>query len=145
MLVAVAAAFAASLLFSVTVQVPRQTLLACGLCGATSWLLAMLATLQRPVTGSFVGALAVGLLSEFLARHQRQPASVYVYAGILPLVPGVNAFHAVMALVGGDTTTGLLQLVQSLVIAGAIAAGVAIATTLARRRSRWRQSRRAAR
>ena len=44
------------------------------------------------------GSLALGLISHFMARKQKEPAIIFMVTGIIPLVPGGLAFDATKAL-----------------------------------------------
>ncbi len=129
-----AAAFVAVVLFGVTTGAPRHTLATTGLVGAAAWGARLALGGSHPIASAFAGALAAGALAEACARRQREPATVYVSAGVLPLVPGVTAYRGMLALVQGDLTAALGLLSQALFIAGAIAAGVALPTALLRSR-----------
>lgn len=135
-LLQLAAAFVAVVFFSVTTQAPRRTLASGGLVGALAWGVQFLLGSGHEVATAFAGALTAGALAEVLARRQREPVTVYISAGILPLVPGVTAYRGMLALVQGDAPTALTLLTQTLFVAGAVAAGVALPTALVRARRR---------
>lgn len=124
----------ASLSFGVIFQVQRSRLLLCGLVGGCGWLARVAAEqLGWQIVGwTLLGALVVGCLGEVLARVLREPATLFLTPGIVPLVPGATTFAAMQAFVVGDYTQGLSLTTAALLAAGAIAAGLAIATPLVR-------------
>ncbi len=80
----------------------------------------------------FLGAFVVALVSEVLAIVIKNPATVYLLPGLLPLVPGGGMFQTMRAAVNGNITTALSLGYATLGAAGAIALGIAIASSIAR-------------
>jgi uncharacterized membrane protein YjjP (DUF1212 family) len=89
------------------------------------------------VPASGVAALVVGVLAKLLSRAWRTPSSGVTAAAIVPLVPGLSLYTALMQLVNyppGDPlfTRGLGTLFTAVAIALAIAAGASFGNVLAR-------------
>lgn len=88
-----------------------------------------------PVSGTagtesyFWGAVVVAVLSEILAATIRNPATVYLVPGLLPLVPGGGMFQTMRAAVTGDLGKALPLGLSTLTAAGAIALAVALASS----------------
>lgn len=124
----------ASLAWAVLFQVPRARLLLAGLVGGAGWVAWSIAEAfgWQIVGRTLFGALVVGLTGEVMARLLREPATVFITSGIVPLVPGATSFAAMQAFVVGDYLQGLSLTTQALLAAGAIAAGLAIATPAVR-------------
>lgn len=80
----------------------------------------------------FWGSIAVALLSEVLALLKKNPATVYLIPGLLPLVPGSGMFQTMRAAVTGDLDNALHLALTTLTSAGATALAVAIITSVAR-------------
>ena len=80
----------------------------------------------------FAGAFSVAIASEFLAYLIKNPATVYLLPGLLPLVPGGGMFQTMRAAVSGNMDTALSLGYATLGAAGAIALGIAIASSIAR-------------
>lgn len=70
------------------------------------------------VSGSLIGALAVGFLAHGFARYFRAPASAFVFPGVVAMIPGAFAFRSVI---------GCLQIIS----AGSAASPSLVAETLA--------------
>ena len=70
------------------------------------------------VSGTLIGALAVGFLARGFARHFRAPAVAFAFPGVVAMIPGAFAFRAVI---------GCLQIVHT----GAAAATALVTETLA--------------
>lgn len=103
-----------------------------GLLGAVGWVLYTVIASRGSQAGAyFVGAFAVALISEILAVIIKNPATVFLLPGLLPLVPGGGIFYMMRAAVQGDMDaihTGY----TTLIAAGSIALGIALASSLAR-------------
>ena len=80
----------------------------------------------------FWGAIAVALLSEVLAFLKKNPATVYLIPGLLPLVPGSGMFQTMRAAVTGNLHNALHLALTTLTTAGATALAVAIIASIAR-------------
>ena len=87
--------------FALLFGVPRRYYAACALTGAAGWLaysLLLIAGLS-PEEATLVAALLVATLSLFFAVRQRCPATVFLIAGIFPLVPGAGIYWTAYYLV----------------------------------------------
>lgn len=80
----------------------------------------------------FWGSIAVALLSEVLAFLKKNPATVYLIPGLLPLVPGSGMFQTMRAAVTGNLDNALHLALTTLTTAGATALAVAIIASIAR-------------
>lgn len=80
----------------------------------------------------FLGAFFVAFLSEVLGIIIKNPATVFLIPGILPLVPGGGMFFTMRAFVSGSVETALELGYTTLGAAGAIALGIAIVSVIAR-------------
>ena len=102
----VAAAFVGTVAFALLFGVPKRFYPACGFIGAAGWLLYLLlegAGLSAAEATVFA-ALAVALLSRFAAVWQKCPSTVFLIAGIFPLVPGAGIYWTSYYLVTGALT-----------------------------------------
>lgn len=131
-------AFLTSYGFAIVFQIPKRHLLRGGAVGSLGWAIYWLLNHAngRPVLATFTAALSVGVISEILARWRREPAVMFVVPGIFPLVPGVLAYQAMLALANGENQQAVGLAVDTLFYGGAIAAGIAASVTLFRLRGR---------
>ncbi|MGM0502689.1 MAG: threonine/serine exporter family protein [Bacillota bacterium] len=114
--------------FGILMQAPKNSLLTVGLTGTISWggfLFANNLT-SSIVFSTFIAAIVVGVCGEFFARINQLPATVFIVAGILPLVPGVPAYYMMYHMLEGDYLKGVENAINTLMIAGAISFGIAI-------------------
>lgn len=80
----------------------------------------------------FWGALTAAVSAETIAIVIKNPATVYLVPGLLPLVPGGGMFQTMRAAVQGNLEEALALGLSTLTAAGAIALGVALASSAAR-------------
>ncbi len=111
---------------------PRDLPLALLGAAAGWWLYSTFRLSGDPALGYFTAAAAIGLLSEIGAAVLRRPAFLYIVCAILPLVPGGGMYNTMLQSVRGDFAGSLLLGFETLQAAGAIAAGLAVSSALAR-------------
>ncbi len=137
----------AALGFAVLFNVPVRTLPGCVACGALGHVLRTLLATQglSLELASLVGATAVGFVGSAFARRWETPTMIFTVSGVIPMVPGVFAFRAmlgVIALISApDAQAGLVALYETAVnaartglILAALAVGIAAPTLLFYRR-----------
>lgn len=134
MIIKMLLAFLASIFFGIMLQIPKKTILPVGLVGMLGWTSNYLLIYygSSDILGAFAGALVVSVIAEFLARFQRMPVTVYVVAGIIPLVPGVIAYRAMLNFIEGKYAEGLSSSALGVFMAAAIALGVALISLAAK-------------
>ncbi len=134
---AMLAAFLGAAGIGVLYRLPRRTLALAGLSGALTWTVytVALAGGTGRFAAGFLAAATAAALAEIGARWWRQPATLLVVPAIVPLVPGADAYFAMLAFLRGDDVRGVELAVITFLAALSIAAGVvAMATML---RVRW--------
>ena len=93
--------------------------------GALGWGIYLLCNpLQNDISQSFVAALAVTAYSEWMARLFKAPATVYLFVGLIPLVPGGGIYYTMEYGIRGDTMRFLETGLHTVGIAGAISIGI---------------------
>lgn len=115
-------------------RLPRRWLIAAALSGACTWAVYLLAIQWgsgRFVAG-FLGAATAAILAEVGAHRLRMPATLLVVPALVILVPGADAYFAMLAFLQGDNARGLDMAIVTLLAALSIAAGVVAAVTLLR-------------
>lgn len=126
MLTEILVAFAATIGFAIIFNVSPRYLVVGGLSGAIGWLIYLLMGYSN--FGIFVAAVGIGLMAEIGARVLHIPVLLIAVPGIIPLVPGVQAYRTMLSLVRGDYLGALTNGTETLFVAGAIAVGIAVAT-----------------
>lgn len=110
-----------------------QHILAASFTGAMSWLVYLvLEGVMGDVSRYFVATVAVAVLSEIFARMFKSPATIFLIIGIVPLVPGGGLYYTMDALIDGNMTLFAQKGMEAASIAGAIAAGSSLVSSVVR-------------
>lgn len=127
-------AFLTALFTGITLRTPMSAWLAVGLTGMMGWGASQfLADRNIPeLLAAVSGAIVVGTLAEILARIQKQPVTVYIVSGIIPLVPGTIAYNSMLQFLEKDYNAGLSLAFRAFLIASYLAAGLAIVPLIVR-------------
>lgn len=133
-------AFITSVAIGLAMRGPRHTIIPIGLVGLSGWIGYRLG-LDWIWPGSspfaaFLGALCVGLVAEIFARRFHQPTLLFIIPGMFPLVPGVMAYRATLALISGDLTLAAANWVVTVLYTGGLAMGLTIPPAFLRRNRR---------
>ena len=109
--------------------------LICSLGGALAWLTYLLA---GPLTGYsdvmqyFWAAVFLSVYSEGMARVRKCPVTGYQLVAFIPLVPGAGIYNMMERALEGDTDGFMATGIHTLTIAGALAVGVLLVSSLVR-------------
>lgn len=136
----VIAAFIAAVSFAVLYKVPNNQLFTVGIVGTVGWLVNFF--VEQNLTGvvaMFAAATTVALASEIFARKKLQPVTVFLVPGIIPLVPGGQAYQTMLSFLQGNYLVGVEQLVNTLFLSGAIAGGIMVISSLFRHKKITRE------
>jgi uncharacterized membrane protein YjjB (DUF3815 family) len=96
--------------FAILFNVPRYALPGCALAGAVGHALRalLMSVFGMPLeAATLIGATAVGFLGEYLARYYQVPRLTFIVPGVIPMVPGVFAYRA---MIGIFEITGIADL-----------------------------------
>ncbi len=106
----------------------------CALGGATSW---AFYCLTDHLGGSvlmcyFVAALVAAVYSEIMARIRKAPTISYLVISIFPLIPGASIYYTTNQFVVGNMSGFAGQGKHTIAIAGVIAVGILMVSTVVR-------------
>lgn len=124
----------ATLGFGLLFNVPRRALAASSMVGGLGLTIRMLAEeLGAGQAGAtYIGAVAIALAGYLLARRYRMPRMIFTVTGVIPMVPGVPAFSAMLEFASGNVDAGLVNAVRATLITGALAMGLTTVRVLSR-------------
>ena len=80
----------------------------------------------------FLAAVTAAVYSEIMARVRKYPAISYLVIAIFPLIPGAGIYYATNYLVRGDNAAFIQKGLQTIGIAGVIAVGILMVSTIMR-------------
>ncbi len=106
----------------------------CAIGGALAWTAYRLISQfsNDELMGYFVATIVAALYSEIMARVRKYPAISYLVVSVIPMLPGAGVYHTTRSIIGGDMAGFSDYGTQTIAIAGAIAVGILIISTLAR-------------
>ena len=101
--------------------------------GAIGWLVYfLLGGAGSDIFQNLVAAVVIAIFSEIMARIFKTPATVFLIIGILPLVPGGGIYYTMQYCIQGNTQMFLEKGLSTFAIAGAIAVGVSLVSSIVR-------------
>lgn len=119
-------AFIATISFSILFSAPKKDIIFCGITGAVGWLIYYLLTHYgiSDVAACVVATFVLTILSRAFAAIFYNPATVYLLAGIFPLVPGAGIYYTAYYMFRGDHTMSGLTGLNTFEVAAAIVFGI---------------------
>lgn len=126
--------------FAILFNIHGPGALICALGGAATWLVYLIAF---EISGSdlaayFWSALFASFYSEVMARIRKYPAISYLCVSIFPLIPGAGVYYTMNYAVRGMNEQFANQGLHTAAIAGTIAVGILLASTVVRMYLTWR-------
>lgn len=127
-------AFFASGSFAVVFNVRGKSIPLAALGGGLGWAIYSFfsATTTTTAFSFFMAAIFIALYAELLSGLLKRPATTYLVCALIPLVPGGGMYYTLANSLQGNLQGTLTIGFETLTIAGAIAAGVAIGSAIAR-------------
>ena len=105
-------------------------ILSASVTGAVAWLVYLSLSNLTDVNRYLLATIAAAILSEIFARLYKTPATVFLIIGIIPLVPGGGIYYTMEYALSGDNAQFLSTGLHTLGIAGALAVGVLLVSSL---------------
>ena len=114
--------------FCIIFRVPVKDLPICIIIGALGWVAYEISVYYRvsPVLACFTASCMVGILSDIASRIFKEASTIFIIPGILCLVPGSNIYRTMEAMLSHDMGNTASIGAQTLLMAGAIAAGLLV-------------------
>ncbi|MBI5549088.1 MAG: threonine/serine exporter family protein [Deltaproteobacteria bacterium] len=83
-----------------------------------------------PELGAFVGALALGVVSNAIARALNRPTAITTVPGVMVLVPGSVGFRSLESMMAQDVVAGLATAFSMILVLVGMAAGLILANSI---------------
>ncbi|HAH78642.1 MAG TPA: hypothetical protein DEB16_02290 [Ruminococcaceae bacterium] len=132
-LVPCAWAFLACAAFCIVYNIRGWMLVVASLGGSVGWLVyLLLAPLGNDIVQFFLATVVTAVNSEILARVFKKPATEFQIVALLPMVPGGGIFYTMEYCVIGNNAMFLQTGLHTLGIAGALAMGILLVSSLFR-------------
>ena len=127
--------------FSLLFNIHGSGLTLCALGGVLSWTvsLLMLKLGISDVGAYFWAAVVAAVYSEVMARVRKCPAISYLVVSIFPLIPGAGVYYTMNHAILGRMDAFASQGMHTAAIAGVIAVGILLASTVFRMQAQWKR------
>ena len=126
--------------FAILFNIHGPGALLCTLGGVLAWLIygLVLRSTGSDLIAYFWAALGSSLYSEVMARVRRCPAISYLVVSIFPLIPGAGVYYTMNYAVQGNMEAFADSGMHTAAIAGIIAVGILLASTVFRMWTVWK-------
>lgn len=133
-LIQILAAFVGCIGFFIVFNIHGRGGFLCALGGALTWAAYLIVVHfgDNDLLGYFISAIVAASYAEIMARLRKYPAISYLVISIFPLIPGAGIYYTTNHLVKGDMAMFSSQGVHTIAIAGSIAVGILIVSTVVR-------------
>lgn len=120
--------------FCIIFNIHGKGMTLCALGGGLTWAIFRLVQVMGMgmIAAYFTATLFAAAYSEIMARVRKYPAISYLVVSIIPLLPGAGVYRTTASILIGDMDAFSSNGTQTIAIAGAIAVGILIISTLAR-------------
>ncbi len=141
--IAIIASFIGSMGFAIIFNVHGPGGILCALGGAFTWATYCISIhlTQDVIISNLIAAVFSAAYAETMARIRKYPAISYLVVSLFPLLPGAGVYYATRNFVTGDMAGFTSKGTETIAIAGALAVGILIVSTIVRLWGVWRQSR----
>lgn len=126
MIIQTVVAFFATISFCILFSVPVKQYVYCGITGAVGWLcyLLLMSFELSAVIATFVAASILTIFSRILAIRRKVPVTVFLTAGIFPLVPGAGIYYTTYYMIMNQPSQAGDNGIETIKLAVAIALGI---------------------
>ena len=130
--------------FSILFNIHGPGVLLCALGGVLAWAVYGI-TLKLgygDIMSYFASALFASVYSEIMARIRKYPAISYLVVSIFPLIPGAGVYYTMNHAVRREMDLFASQGMHTAAVAGIMAVGILLGSTIFRMYSNWKLHRR---
>ena len=131
--------------FMILFNIPRKYYLSGSLTGVAGWFAYLLFAEivgTSSAIATFVGSFIVVLISRMLAVRMRCPITIFLIAGIIPLVPGAGVYYTAYYLMTGELAIAMEKGMGAVKVAFAIVLGIVFVLAIPRQffqKGYWKQ------
>lgn len=120
--------------FAIYFNIHGWGMLLCALGGVLTWSAYMVAhhLTGNVITANLAGGIVASLYAEIMARVRKYPAISYLVVSIFPLLPGAGLYYTMAYAVQGDMTSFANKGFETAAVAGTIALGILLISTMFR-------------
>lgn len=125
-------AFLGTIAFSIMFNTPKKELLYCGVVGGFGWFIYIFC-LKIGISSAFanfLGTIFIAYFSRLFAIIRKNPISVFLISGIIPLVPGAGIYNTVLNIIMSNNDMANFYGIETIKTACAIAFGIIVILAL---------------
>ena len=132
MIVQLIVAFLGSIGFALMLKIKGRQVLYAGIGGLVTWgiYLACFEWLGSNFEANLIASVVVAVYAEVMARVNRAPATIFLTAAAVPLIPGGRLYYTMYGLVSEDKAMFAENGTAAITIALAISLGFVIVTVM---------------
>lgn len=124
--------FTATFFFELLMNAPKKTLVHSSITASLGYLVYEYFIIKgNPVLAFFLGTTLVAVLGEIFARKFKMPATIFIFPGVIPIVPGIGLYNTLLAFVQDDILSALEIGVNTILNIGCMAVAMAMVSLLA--------------
>lgn len=118
--------FFATLSFAVLFSAPKRQLVFCGLTGAIGWIVYLIVIeIDGGIAlANICASFTLTVMARIFAALERHPVTVYLLAGIFPLVPGAGIYYTSYYFIMHEMDNFAKYGSETLIVAGSIVFGI---------------------
>lgn len=124
--------FFATLSFAILFSAPKRQLFYCGLTGAAGWIVYLIVLKNNGgiALANIASTFTLTLMARIFAAIERHPVTVYLLAGIFPLVPGAGIYYTSYYFIMHEMEQFAAKGTETVIIAGSIVFGIVFGFSL---------------
>lgn len=128
MIIQIIMAFLGSIGFAIFFKMKGKQIWLAGAGGAATWAVYLLCQMQfgGDFVPNLIASIFVGVYAEIMARVNKAPATIFLTAAAVPLIPGGSLYYTMAGLVNNDQDLFSQSGIKAITIALAIALGLVI-------------------
>lgn len=126
-------AIISSIAFSIFFIVPKKAIVYCTITGTISWIVYYFCSKHfGNAVSNLIASIVVGLFAEYFSVKLRLPSTVFLYIGIVMLVPGYRMYHTMEYFAKSEYLLALNSGISTVIHACSIAIGVLISAVFSK-------------
>lgn len=126
-------AIVSSIAFSIFFIVSKKAIVYCTITGTISWIVYYFCSKHfGNAVSNLIASIVVGLFAEYFSVKLRLPSTVFLYIGIVMLVPGYRMYHTMEYFAKSEYLLALNSGISTVIHACSIAIGVLISAVFSK-------------
>ncbi len=124
--------FTATFFFAQIMNAPKKTLIYSSFTASLGYTVYKFCIVfGYSLFGFFLGTCLVATFGEILARKLKMPATIFIFPGVIPIVPGLGLYKTILAFVQDDINLALETGANTILNIGCMAIAMALVSLIA--------------